>query len=134
MAVLAVCLPVPAHYIFTAAEVVIFDSYIVCFKTLGDLTFYVTGSEDENELVVYQVLTALYESINIVLRCATAACCACAANELLSAVGFEGRNELVVYHALTALYESINIVLRCVLLPFCLSRLYTVCCGLSRRH
>lgn len=45
-----------------------FDNHIVCFKTLGDLTFYVTGSQDDNELILYSVLQAFYESVNLVLR------------------------------------------------------------------
>lgn len=46
-----------------------FDSYVVVFKCLGDLVFYVTGSQDENELMLYSVLQAFFESISILLRC-----------------------------------------------------------------
>jgi hypothetical protein len=45
-----------------------FDNYIVVYKYLGDLIFYVTGSQDENELILYSVLTAFFESISILLR------------------------------------------------------------------
>ena len=45
-----------------------FDSHIVVFKYLGDLMFYVTGSQDENELILYSVLQAFYESVSMLLR------------------------------------------------------------------
>jgi hypothetical protein len=45
-----------------------FDSYVVVYKFLGDLMFYVTGSQDENELILYTVLQAFYESVSILLR------------------------------------------------------------------
>jgi hypothetical protein len=51
-----------------AAEIVMFDSYIVVYKCVGDLMFYVTGSQDENELILYSVLVAFYESVSILLR------------------------------------------------------------------
>ena len=45
-----------------------FDNVIVVYKYLGDLMFYVTGSQDENELILYSVLQAFFESISILLR------------------------------------------------------------------
>ena len=51
-----------------AAEIILFDDYVVVFKTLGDLTFYVTGDQEENELVLSNVLHAFHESINMLLR------------------------------------------------------------------
>ena len=45
-----------------------FDNVIVVYKYLGDLMFYVTGSQDENELFLYSVLQAFFESISILLR------------------------------------------------------------------
>ena len=45
-----------------------FDDYVVVFKTLGDLTFYVTGDQEENELVMFNALYAFYESVNLLLR------------------------------------------------------------------
>lgn len=46
-----------------------FDSVVVVYKYIGDLMFYVTGSQDENELVLYTVLQAFYETVTILLRC-----------------------------------------------------------------
>ncbi len=45
-----------------------FDNVIVVYKYIGDLMFYVTGSQDENELILYTVLQAFYESVSILLR------------------------------------------------------------------
>ncbi|GAX84341.1 hypothetical protein CEUSTIGMA_g11763.t1 [Chlamydomonas eustigma] len=50
------------------AEIIMFDNYIVVYKYLGDLMFYVTGSQDENELILYSVLQAFFESISTLLR------------------------------------------------------------------
>jgi coatomer subunit zeta len=52
-----------------AAEITMFDDVIVVYKFFGDLMFYVTGSQDENELILYTVLQAFYESISLLLRC-----------------------------------------------------------------
>eukprot|EP00199_Chlamydomonas_sp_CCMP681_P006377 CAMPEP_0119108756 /NCGR_PEP_ID=MMETSP1180-20130426/15641_1 /TAXON_ID=3052 ORGANISM="Chlamydomonas cf sp, Strain CCMP681" /NCGR_SAMPLE_ID=MMETSP1180 /ASSEMBLY_ACC=CAM_ASM_000741 /LENGTH=185 /DNA_ID=CAMNT_0007094409 /DNA_START=144 /DNA_END=701 /DNA_ORIENTATION=- len=50
------------------AEIVMLDSNIMVYKYLGDLMFYVVGSQDENELILYTILQAFYESISILLR------------------------------------------------------------------
>ena len=46
-----------------------FDDIIVVYKFYGDLMFFVTGSQSENELILYAVLQAFYESISLLLRC-----------------------------------------------------------------
>ena len=50
-----------------------FDDVIVVYKFYGDLMFFVTGSQDENELIIFAVLQAFYESISLLLRCCAAA-------------------------------------------------------------
>lgn len=35
---------------------------------MGELTFFITSSQNENELILMNILHALYESINILLR------------------------------------------------------------------
>ena len=45
-----------------------FDNVIVVYKFVGDLMFYVTGSQDENELILYSVLQGFYESVGLLLR------------------------------------------------------------------
>lgn len=52
----------------TAAEIIMFDDYLVVYKQQGDLMFYVTGSLAENELILYSVLQAFYEATAILLR------------------------------------------------------------------
>lgn len=46
-----------------------FDEVVVCYKFIGDLMFYVTGSQDENELILHTILVAFYESVTLLLRC-----------------------------------------------------------------
>ena len=45
-----------------------FDDALVVYKCLGDLMFYVTGGQEESELILYSVLQAFYESVSILLR------------------------------------------------------------------
>eukprot|EP00878_Enallax_costatus_P037664 GHUV01042569.1.p1 GENE.GHUV01042569.1~~GHUV01042569.1.p1 ORF type:complete len:150 (+),score=36.73 GHUV01042569.1:186-635(+) len=52
----------------SAAEITMFDDYLVVYKCLGDLMFYVTGSDNENELILYAVLQAFYEATSALLR------------------------------------------------------------------
>ncbi len=52
----------------SAAEITMFDDVIVVYKFIGDLMFFVTGSQDENELILCQVLQGFYESISLLLR------------------------------------------------------------------
>lgn len=56
-----------------AAEIIMFDDYLVVYKQLGDLMFYVTGSLAENELILHAVLLAFYEATSTLLRYAAAA-------------------------------------------------------------
>lgn len=50
------------------AEIIMFDDYLVVYKQLGDLMFYVTGSLAENELILHAVLLAFYEATSTLLR------------------------------------------------------------------
>lgn len=60
----------------SAAEIIMFDDYLVVYKQLGDLMFYVTGSLAENELILHAVLLAFYEATSTLLRYAGAAAAA----------------------------------------------------------
>ena len=51
-----------------------FDDVIVVYKFCGDLMFFVTGSQAENELILYAVLQAFVESITLLLRCCPPCC------------------------------------------------------------
>ncbi|KAJ6947540.1 coatomer subunit zeta-1-like [Populus alba x Populus x berolinensis] len=51
-----------------AAEITMFDSNIVIYKFVQDLHFYVTGGEDENELILAAVLQGFFDSVTLLLR------------------------------------------------------------------
>ena len=56
------------HIYALAAEITMFDEVVVVYKFIGDLMFFVTGSQDENELILYQVLQGFYEAVSLLLR------------------------------------------------------------------
>ncbi|KAG6780403.1 hypothetical protein POTOM_013260 [Populus tomentosa] len=49
-------------------EITMFDSNIVIYKFVQDLHFYVTGGEDENELILAAVLQGFFDSVSLLLR------------------------------------------------------------------
>jgi hypothetical protein len=51
-----------------AAEIGMFEGYIVVYKFISDLHFYVTGGEDENELIVATVLQGFFDAVGLLLR------------------------------------------------------------------
>jgi len=59
------CIPDVLLY---AAEITMFDSNIVIYKFVQDLHFYVTGGEDENELILAAVLQGFFDSVSLLLR------------------------------------------------------------------
>lgn len=66
MHLLYVCLYV---CIYTcAADIVMFDGHIVVFKFIQDLHFFVTGGDDENELILASVLQGFFDSVDTILR------------------------------------------------------------------
>ncbi|KAL6853634.1 hypothetical protein ACP4OV_019663 [Aristida adscensionis] len=52
----------------TEAEIVMFDGYIVVYKFIQDLHFFVTGGEEENELILASVLQGFCDTVHILLR------------------------------------------------------------------
>ncbi|KAA3478452.1 coatomer subunit zeta-2-like [Gossypium australe] len=52
----------------TEAEITIFDSNIVIYKFVQDLHFFITGGDDENELLLATVLQGLFDAIALRLR------------------------------------------------------------------
>jgi len=50
------------------AEIGMFEGYIVVYKFISDLHFYVTGGEDENELIVATVLQGFFDAVGLLLR------------------------------------------------------------------
>ncbi|XP_058739177.1 coatomer subunit zeta-2-like [Vicia villosa] len=52
----------------TEAEITLLDDNIIIYKFVQDLHFFVTGSDDENEIVLASVLQGLYDAITLLLR------------------------------------------------------------------
>lgn len=50
------------------AEIGLLDGYIVVYKFISDLHFYVTGGEDENEIIVATVLQGFFDAVSLLLR------------------------------------------------------------------
>lgn len=45
-----------------------FENYVVVYKFIQDLHFFVTGGEDENELILATVLQGLFDAVALLLR------------------------------------------------------------------
>ncbi|XP_021280651.1 coatomer subunit zeta-1-like [Herrania umbratica] len=52
----------------TEAEIAMFENHIVVYKFVQDLHFFVTGAEDENELILATVLQGFFDSVDLLLR------------------------------------------------------------------
>ncbi|XP_055805565.1 coatomer subunit zeta-2-like [Solanum dulcamara] len=50
------------------AEITMFDNYIVVYKFAQDLHFFVTGSDNENEIILASVLQGFFDAVGILLR------------------------------------------------------------------
>lgn len=57
----------------SAAEITMFDNYIVVYKFAQDLHFFVTGSDNENEIILASVLQGFFDAVGILLRLFTKA-------------------------------------------------------------
>ncbi|XP_010537587.1 PREDICTED: coatomer subunit zeta-3-like isoform X2 [Tarenaya hassleriana] len=52
----------------TEAEISLLDNNIVVYKFAQDLHFFVTGGENENELILSSVLQGFFDAVALVLR------------------------------------------------------------------
>ncbi|XP_065868469.1 coatomer subunit zeta-1-like [Euphorbia lathyris] len=52
----------------TEAEITMFENHIIVYKFVQDLHFYVTGGDDENELILASVLQGFFDSVSLLLR------------------------------------------------------------------
>lgn len=50
------------------AEITMFENNIIVYKFVQDLHFYVTGGEEENELILASVLQGFFDAVDILLR------------------------------------------------------------------
>lgn len=51
-----------------AAEIAMFENNIVIYKFAQDLHFFVTGGDDENELIISTVLQGFFDAVGLLLR------------------------------------------------------------------
>ncbi|XP_057435959.1 coatomer subunit zeta-2-like [Lotus japonicus] len=52
----------------TEAEITLLDNNIIIYKFAQDLHFFVTGSEDENEIILASVLQGFFDAVTLLLR------------------------------------------------------------------
>jgi len=52
----------------TEAEIAMFENNIVVYKFIQDLHFFVTGGDDENELILATVLQGFVDAVTLLLR------------------------------------------------------------------
>lgn len=50
------------------AEIAMFENNVVVYKFVQNLHFFVTGGEDENELILATVLQGFFDAVGILLR------------------------------------------------------------------
>ena len=50
------------------SDVILYDNRVVVFKVEGDVMLYVVGGAEENEIMLYNVVLALRDSLNILLK------------------------------------------------------------------
>ncbi len=50
------------------SDIILYDSRVICFKASIDLIIYVVGNLEENELMLYSVVMAIKESLELLLR------------------------------------------------------------------
>lgn len=51
-----------------SAEVLVFDRYVIVYKSMGSLIAYVVGSSEENELMLLACLTTFRDVMDALLR------------------------------------------------------------------
>ncbi|KAI4371797.1 hypothetical protein MLD38_010105 [Melastoma candidum] len=52
----------------TEAEIGLFENHVVVYKFVQDLQFFVSGGENENELILAQVLQGFFDAVGLLLR------------------------------------------------------------------
>ncbi|KAK5138057.1 hypothetical protein LTR08_005855 [Meristemomyces frigidus] len=50
------------------SDVILYDNRVVVFKMESDVMLYVVGGADENEIMLYNVILALRDALNILLK------------------------------------------------------------------
>lgn len=52
------------------SDVILYDNKVVVFKMESDVMLYVVGGAEENEILLYNVVLALRDTLSILLKCA----------------------------------------------------------------
>ncbi|KAL4563598.1 hypothetical protein LXL04_027643 [Taraxacum kok-saghyz] len=52
----------------TESEITMFENNIIIYKFAQDLHFFVTGGDDENELIISTVLQGFFDAVGLLLR------------------------------------------------------------------
>lgn len=50
------------------AEIILFDGLVTVYRSSVDVTVYVSGAVDENELILYEVLNSLYSCFQEIVK------------------------------------------------------------------
>ncbi|KAI9673938.1 MAG: Golgi-to-ER vesicle coat component [Caeruleum heppii] len=50
------------------SDIILYDNRVVLFKVESDVMLYVVGGADENEIMLYNVILALRDSLNLLLK------------------------------------------------------------------
>lgn len=51
------------------SDIILYDNRVVVFKMESDVMMYVVGGPDENEVLLFNVVLALRDSLAILLKC-----------------------------------------------------------------
>lgn len=51
-----------------SSDIILYDNKVVVFKTEGDVMLYVVGGAEENEILLYNVVLALRDSLAILFK------------------------------------------------------------------
>jgi hypothetical protein len=52
----------------STADIILYDNHVVVFKAEGDVLLYVVGGLDENEMMLWQVVLALRDTLGMLLK------------------------------------------------------------------
>ena len=69
-AALAAWLNSSCFKLFAAAEIILLNKQIIVYMYSTDVYLYVGGDQNENELILATMLSALYDTLDQMLRCA----------------------------------------------------------------
>lgn len=56
------------RYVLYAAEIAMLESSVVVYRFAQDLHFFVTGGDNDNELILATVLQGFFDAVTLLLR------------------------------------------------------------------